>query len=131
MEKSNSGGASNSFTEDGLVRGVDCKSSGDWKTTELIDFRSTLIALKSNSGGIIKVGTDLVEGGDFLSEYGTGSSSESGVSSLKVLLHWLWYVTMTLERFSGLGDVESFTSFGIIVDLWNKDLLALAGDVVF
>ena len=78
MEKSNSGGSSNSFTEVGLVREVGCKSSGDWKTAEL---RFAIIALKSNSGGIIKAAaTGLGEGG--VSVFVTGSSSESGDTSL-------------------------------------------------
>lgn len=130
MERSNSGGSSNSFTEDGLVRGVDCKSSGDWKTAELNDFRSTLIALKSNSGGIIKAGTDLIEGRDVWPESCIGSSSESGDSSLTVRLPWLLYLTLTLEGFSSFGDVEFLAFFEIMIDFWIKDL-GLGGDVVF
>jgi len=44
-----------------------------------------------------------------------GSSSESGVRSLYVLL-LLWYVITTFERFSSFEGGEVFESIGVMLD---------------
>jgi hypothetical protein len=64
LAKSNPGGSSKNLG-DGCVEvvGLTLKLSGDSNTAELADFRFALKLLKSNSGGISNVVSDLLDEG--------------------------------------------------------------------